>query len=282
VGLAVTPAPFRVGRIPFLVCAPYFHASLAGFPGVTFVDGPPRALNSLLADGVVDCAPSSSFEYARNASQYLLLPGLCTSGRGEVKSVLLFSREPWESLAGKPVELSPDSDTSNTLVRVISRFHFGVEPVFQEQGAAGSRDSVDAKIAIGDAALRESTQGLWPYRYDLAQVWQSWQGTPLPLGLWILRASTWEENPEIVKAYYRHLKNSLTEFFADPAKSLRTWEKAYGLPLPLNQALDFFSTADYQLTPGHERSLRIFFDLCTRANLLPQDAELRFAGMEGA
>ena len=87
-----SPEPLRIGRIPFLVCAPYFHASLQGLPGVTFTDGPPRVLNALLASGAIDAAPSSSFEYARNPGDYVLIPGLCTSGRGEVKSVLLFSR----------------------------------------------------------------------------------------------------------------------------------------------------------------------------------------------
>src|SRR5690606_4782013 len=111
---AADQAPtLHVGRIPFLVCAPSFHASLAGFPSTTFTDGPPRRLNALLASGTIDCAPSSSFEYARHASAYVLLPGLCTSGRGEVKSVLLFSRVPWENLDGGRVLLSPDSDTSN-------------------------------------------------------------------------------------------------------------------------------------------------------------------------
>jgi chorismate dehydratase len=282
VGGSLSAAPdLRVGRIPFLVCAPYFHASLEGFTGASFTDGPPRLLNRLLAAGSIDCAPSSSFEYARNAQEYLLLPGLCTSGRGEVKSVLLLSREPWEALGGKPVALSPDSDTSNALVRVLSRFHFEVEPAFLEPEAAPSAGAPEpvAKAAIGDAALRESASGRWPYRYDLAQVWQGWQGTPLPLGLWILRRQAWEAAPESVRTYQRHLTDSLLRFFASPEECLRAWEKAYGLPLPMEQALDFFSTADYVLTAGHEKSLRVFFALCARAGLLPPEVDLRYAGL---
>jgi chorismate dehydratase len=267
-------APLRVGRIPFLVCAPYFHATLDGLSGFEFIDGPPRALNKMLAAGRVDCAPSSSFEYARNARDYLLLPGLCTSGRGEVKSVLLFSRDPWEELAGKKVELSPDSDTSNALVRVMSRFRFQVEPEFQEAGAGGAPA---AKIAIGDAALRESASGAWPHRYDLAQVWQAWQGAPLPLGIWILREAAHGIDPARIQAYHAHLQRSLLEFFAAPEECLRRWEKAYGLPFSMEKALDFFSTADYVLTPGHERSLRVYFELCARAGLLPEAAPLRYA-----
>jgi chorismate dehydratase len=279
----------QVGRIPFLVCAPYFHASLGGLPGVSFTDGPPRALNGLLAAGVLDCAPSSSFEYARNAKDYLLIPGLCTSGRGEVKSVLLFSRESWENLGGKSVRLSPDSDTSNALVHVLSRFRFGVEPVFVTEhsmdgpdDAAGAATAMVAMVAIGDAALRAAAlatnSGQWAYCYDLARVWQEWQGTPLPFGLWIVREKAWSAVPDKLREYQQHLNRSLREFSAAPEACLRRWEKAFGLPFSVEQALDFFSTADYVLTPGHEKSLRVFFDLCVQAGLLAEAPPLRYTG----
>jgi chorismate dehydratase len=275
----------QVGRIPFLVCAPYFHASLRGFPGVAFTDGPPQALNKLLAVGLVDCAPSSSFEYARGnaglAAEYLLVPGLCTSGRGEVKSVLLFSREPWEALDGRTILLSPDSDTSNALVRVLCRFRFGVEPTFQ--AAVESVETLSgpsAKVAIGDAALREAASGQWPHRYDLARVWQEWRGTPLPLGVWILRADAARAKEQTVRNYVRHLRDSLRAFFDDPTAGLDAWQQAYGLPLSRAAALDFYSTADYALTAAHARALEDFFALCHEAGLLPSAPALRWWGGE--
>jgi len=264
----------RVGRIPFLVCAPYFHASLGGLPGVSFTDGPPRALNALLASGAIDAAPSSSFEYARNPDDYRLIPGLCTSGRGEVKSVLLLSRVPWEELGGKPVALSPDSDTSNALVRVLSRFRFGVEPGFRPD--AGADADVIARAAIGDAALREAATGKWPYRYDLARVWTEWRGTPLPFGVWILRADAARGKTDAVRGYVRHLRDALDAFFRDPPAGLAAWKGVYGLPLGEDAALDFFSTADYALTEGHERALADFFRLCAEAGLIAKAPDLRW------
>ena len=267
----------NVGRIPFLVCAPYFHAALAGFPGVAFTDGPPRELNKLLAAGAIDCAPSSSFEYARNADDYMLIPGLCTSGRGEVKSVLLFSRVPWEDLDGRVIVLSPDSDTSNALARVLSRFRFAVAPVFVEAAdprAAGAA----ARLAIGDAALREAATGAWPCRYDLAQVWHEWRGVPLPFGVWILRADAARAKPDQVRAYVAHLATSLRDFFAAPDACLDVWERAYGLPFSRSEALDFFSTADYVLTASHQEALRAFFGHCAELGLLAQVPPLRWFG----
>jgi chorismate dehydratase len=276
--MSATPENLRVGRIPFLVCAPYFHASLGGLPGIAFVDGPPRALNALLADGAIDAAPSSSFEYARNPGEYLLVSGLCTSGRGEVKSVLLFSRVPWEELGGKRIALSPDSDTSNALVRVLSRFRFGVDPDFramgvENEGGAGDGEVV-ARVAIGDAALREAATGDWPHRYDLARVWTEWRGTALPFGVWILRREAVRRAPQAVAAYARHLRESLEAFFAEPGAKLEAWGEVFGLPLSPAAALDFFSTADYVLTENHERALSDFFGLCAELGLIPEAPEL--------
>jgi len=273
-------SPLLIGRIPFLVCAPFFHASLEGFEGAGFTDGSPRKLNALLSAGAIDCAPSSSLEYARHADQYLLLPGLCTSGRGEVKSVLLFSQVPWEQLDGKSVLLSEQSDTSNALFQVLSLFRFRIRPL-PEQQSSGPGSVVHAQVAIGDEALRESHAGRWPYKYDLAEVWNLWQGSPLPFGLWILRAEAWKTKREGVKRFFQHLQSSLKTFSAAPEAALRAWSGHYPLPMPMQEALAFFPTTDYSLGQGQERSLRIFFGLCRDAGLLPPGIEipLNFAGL---
>lgn len=272
--------PLLIGRIPFLVCAPFFHASLDGFADSSFVDGSPRKLNALLSAGAVDCAPSSSLEYARHADQYLLLPGLCTSGRGEVKSVLLFSQVPWEQLDGKSVRLSEQSDTSNALFQVLSLFRFGIRPLPELQISVPGAE-VLAQVAIGDEALRESQAGKWPHKYDLAEVWNDWQGSPLPFGLWILRADAWKNKREGVKRFFQHLQSSLKSFAADPEGALRAWSRQYPLPMPVKEALAFFPTTDYSLGQGQERSLRIFFGLCREAELLlpGTGTPLHFAGV---
>ena len=126
--------PWTVGRVPFLVCAPFFHSSLAGAEGVRFVDGPPSALNRELRAGHIDCAPSSSIEYGLRHREYRLFPGISTSSRMEMKSVLLLSRYPWEELGGRSVALSPDSDTSNLLFRILCSRRYHVKPASMPPG----------------------------------------------------------------------------------------------------------------------------------------------------
>src|SRR5690606_10957258 len=128
----------------------------------------------------------------------------------------------------------------------------------------------------GDAALREAARGVWPHHYDLARVWQEWRGVPLPFGGWIVRDEAARVHSRTVRAYARHLREALRSFFAAPDARLDAWERAFGLPLSRADALDFFSTADYVLTPGHERALREYFGLCAEAGLLEQVPELRW------
>ena len=278
VDLVTDTGTLLVGRIPFLVCAPFFHQSLSGLPGVTFREGTPRVLNALLAEGLLDCAPSSSFEYALHSERYLLLPNLCTSGRGEVKSVLFLSQVPWEKLAGKRIVLSPDSDTSNALFQVLSRYHFVVEPTIVNGDANLGNDFV-GQIFIGDAALRESQTGRWSYRYDLAACWENWQHHPLPLGLWMIQAETWKRYRQEVTQYWNHLQDSIASFFHNPSQALSVWDKKYPLPFSMEEALAFYGTTDYHLSESHLKGLLAFYHLCFRAGLLPNIPKIQFASL---
>ena len=118
----------NVGRLPFLVCAPFFHSTLGGAEGIRFVDGVPSFHNGELQAGRVDCAPSSSFEYGLHHRDYRLFPGVSTSSTMEMKSVLFLSRVPWEGLDGAAVGLSADSATSNVLFRILCARRFSVAP----------------------------------------------------------------------------------------------------------------------------------------------------------
>jgi len=193
-----------------------------------------------------------------------------------VKSVLLLSQTPWEGLDGRDVTLSEDSDTSNALVQVLSRVRHGIAPAFLQPGTDASAPT--AMVAIGDRALREAASGRWPYRYDLARAWQDWTGDPLPLGVWILRAETAVSAPAAVVAWAARLRAALASFYNGPEAALDRWERAYGLPLPRADALDFFSTTDYALTPAHARALTAFFGHCADLGLIPRSAPLRWFG----
>ena len=117
----------RVGRIPFLVCAPFFHDFLLdrNDDDVDFVDGPPSEHGAGLKNGSIHLSPASSIVFAQKPGAFVLSPSLCTSCSFEVRSVKLFSKFPIEDLSGRQVRLSSQSQTSIALLRILLEQRYG-------------------------------------------------------------------------------------------------------------------------------------------------------------
>ena len=121
----------RVGRIPFLVCAPFFFNSVGReneFPEVAFIDGPPSVHCAGLKDGSIHLSPASSITFAQKPGAFVLSPVLCTSCSFEVRSVKLFSRYPLQELSGKRIRMTSQSKTSVTLLRILFENAMGLSP----------------------------------------------------------------------------------------------------------------------------------------------------------
>lgn len=267
----------RIGRIPFLVCAPFFHRFLdQNEPGFEFVDDPPRMQNRALRAGKIHLSPSSSLEYAQNSGQYLVAPDICTSSTLEIRSVKLFSHKPWEYLGGEPVHLSGQSDTSVALVRVLSALRYGVDPVFDDTGAFDASRHV-ARALIGDEALREDVYGNWPFRYDLATVWQAWKGLPFVFGMWIIHQNaTSPELQPLLNRFLSEMALSVEEFRKDRATVLKKWWERYPAAIPWETALSYHDAVDYRFTPDRQQSLALFYQDCVTIGILAEAPELRF------
>ncbi len=291
---SIPAAKLIIGRLPFLVCAPFFHSTLAGAPGIDFRDGVPSFLNDELQAGRIDAAPSSSFEYGLHYRDYVLIPGVSTSSRMEMKSVLFLSQAPWETLSGKQVGLSPDSATSNALFRILcsERYHVRPELLSGTAGAKpgemshgnpavlplGSRGAPPVgQVFIGDKALGEALSGRWAHKYDLADEWARWQGLPFSFGLWIVRRDAVRGKGDLVRRFHSILMESLAAFRAQPEQALQAWTRVYPSPLPHDLMLRFYETADYNFTAEHAESLRRFYALACSAGLLPEQPVLDYA-----
>ncbi|HKP96166.1 MAG TPA: menaquinone biosynthesis protein [Fibrobacteria bacterium] len=273
------PGPLIVGRLPFLVCAPFFHSTLRGAEGIRFVDGVPSFLNGALQARRADCAPSSSFEYGLHFRDYRLFPGISTSSTMEMKSVLFLSQVPWEDLDGVPVALSSDSATSNVLFRILCGRRFAVKPRLLPAAEEAAPGEAVGRVFIGDRALQESLSGKWKHRYDLADVWARWQDLPFSFGLWMVRREALAEKPALVSRFHALLLESLAAFRADAGKALDAWTAVYPSPLPRSLMLGFYETADYGFTERHARSLERFYRLAGEEGFLDAVPSLDFAAI---
>ncbi len=185
----------RVGRIPYVNCAPVYGAIDRGLVRVQaeLVVGVPTALNAQMAAGRLDVSVISAVEYARDAERYLLLPDLAISCDGPVQSVLLFATREAEALGGARVVVSRSSMTSVALLRLLFREVWRTTPQF-EPGDSETEDltslTAPGHLVIGDAALTLSSlmrRGLTPFThvYDLGAMWRAWTGLPFVFAVWV-------------------------------------------------------------------------------------------------
>ncbi|MCF0216640.1 MAG: menaquinone biosynthesis protein [Fibrobacteraceae bacterium] len=283
----------RVGRIPFLVCAPFFFDFLGRegcFPDVDFVDGPPSDHCKGLKNGSIHLSPASSITFAQKPGAFVLSPELCTSCSFEVRSVKLFSKFPVEKLGGRKVLMSFQSQTSVALVRILLECRFGIRPDYKEvlPGVASrilndftlygnSFEEVDACVLIGDHALEENQRHRFEFSYDLGSLWQEWQGLPFVFGAWIIakEALVPELRPTLVE-YMENTRRSIEKFRLNPSAALDRWLAKYPVCLPRSVVEDYYGVLDYHFTEDRKQSLSLFFEYAKKLGLVEISPKIEF------
>ena len=268
----------RVGRIPFLVCAPFFHAFLGRereFGDVEFVDAPPSVQSAGLMDGSIHLSPASSITFALKPGAFVLSPEFCTSCSFEVRSVKLFSRFPVESLAGRRVRITSQSRTSVALLKILFELRYGIRPEYV--GGLSAEGSDDACLLIGDLALEENERGRFEYSYDLGALWQEWQGLPFVFGAWLVSKEALQ--PPLrgpLDSYLAETERSINAFRADVSGSLDRWLSRFPVSLPRAVLEDYYKALDYRFTDERKKSLSLFLELACRMGLVESAPPLEF------
>lgn len=268
----------RIGHIAYANCVPFFHyLRQCGFSG-EIRSGVPAELNSLLAAGEIDLAPSSSFEYGRNAGEYLLLPGHSISSCGPVQSVLLFSSLPLDALGSAPIDLTSESATSINLLKVLLGEFLGQDPHCCRP-AAQPAEEIAARggsvLMIGDRALRTAQllRGQTPI-YDLGELWWRFTGLPFVFALWIVRAASAKKQAPALRLLQQQLAQARQQAFADlPLVASQTPE---GQWMGETALVDYWRCMSYDLTPQHQAGLQLYFAFCVKHGLLKEEPLLRF------
>lgn len=296
-GLTARRAPprrsVRVGRIPYINCYPVYGAidrGIVPLPG-TVVDGIPSALNRRMSAGELDVSVVSAVEYAREASRYLLLPNLAITSDGPVRSVLLFSKRPAESLDGARVLLSRSSMTSVALLRLLFEHVWKASPVF----AAGDAERSDvarfaaepheARLVIGDAALilgaRRTGAAVhaphdgpgaprYEYVYDLGEEWKRWTGLPFVFAVWVAqRTAPVRAALEVHARLIESRDWGLAHLDQLAAQASQTTGVSYEV------CAEYFAGLDYRLSYAHLAGLTDFFRRLAAAGEVP-DGSLAF------
>ncbi len=271
-------AEFRVGYIPYLNCIPFFHhLKAAGFKG-RFVSGVPAELNLMLQHGELSVSPSSSFEYARNWRDYLLLPDHSISSVEQVKSVLLFSPVAIDELSGQKIALTGESATSINLLRIIFREFYGlddVEDAVPDQPIETLIAQHQPALLIGDRALiaaNNLAEGM--QIFDLGEIWYRQTGLPFVFALWMVSRSAVDTFTSELAALGGQLQRSRQSLMEDPVPVATTL--ARDISLSPDEIVRYWNTIDYRFEKEHQRGVQLFFSLCEKHHLLPESPELNF------
>ena len=275
---------YTIGLIDYLNTMP-FHYDLAERlqdVDVQFERGVPSQMNRALATGEIDLAPISAIEAARNAADWVVLPGLSIASLGAVKTVLLFS---WAAdisdLDGQSIALTDHSATSVALLKVLCQERYHISPTFTvtQQHLPSMLAEHQGALVIGDDALVEATlhralsqplhspslrsgegAGGWglPYIYDLGDEWLKMTGLPFTFSVWAARKERAPLLAEagIFDALYASTEIGLTEAARE---NLAT---AYGarLGLPAGVCRRYLRDLRYHLTDDDLAGLKLFLE----------------------
>ncbi|NBS79947.1 hypothetical protein EBS57_09160 [bacterium] len=159
-------------------CVPYDHAKpfAGGWGAGQVVWDHPKELVSRLKAGEVDVALVPVWEVL-TGGPYRVVDGLAVGSRGEVRSVAVFHDKPLAECGG--ISLTPHSMSSVQLWRVLSRGAMNLRLEEREDG--------EARLRIGDEALREWTERRGRGVTDLGKAWWDWTGKPFVFAVWAVR-----------------------------------------------------------------------------------------------
>ena len=272
-------ATVRIGMVNFINTAALYEVwkETVHRPDWRVMEAAPAELNRLLEAGALDLGFVSSHEYAEHPGEYRLLADLSISATGAVGSVFLFSALPPEGLNGEVVCLSPQSKTSNGLIKIILEEFYGVRPHYLQATDLNNLTGCRAVLAIGDQALRLQQGGHYPYCLDLGEVWQRHTGLPFVFAVWAVREAFCRQQGETLKAIHQELQRCVRQ---GRERLLEISQRvAARIPMAPEACHAYLQGIELDLSPAKIKGLSLFCEyLIRRGEAEPEALPLKIIG----
>jgi len=270
----------RIGRIDYANCTPLFMQVEERLPAelTEIVHGVPAALNARLASGNIDLCISSSIEFSRHANDYAILPGHCIGSDGPVRSVLLFTTRPVETLAGEQLLVTAESATSVILLQILLAKRWGLSGCSVAASSLPWQEALQQSpglLLIGDRALQAAGERGAFYCYDLGQEWKSLTGMPFVYALWLINRESVRGKETALRQFCSLLDQARERIVPDAELLARQAPESSWLGVqPLVDYWCHFIT--YQLDADHLEGLGRFYLLAAELGLIPAIPRLEF------
>jgi chorismate dehydratase len=212
-------------------------------------------------------APIPAADYAKHADELVLIPDIGICSKGEVGSVLLFSKKKIEEMDS--IALPSDSATSVALLKHLLEIK-GLSPTFTNMGPDFDLmlDSCDGALLIGDRALESAKNNPSMVQLDLGQAWLEKSGKPMVFGVFAARKDTAQE---MIIAAHNALESKLTLFenSEEQRKAVINWSISRS-QLSYERLDKYFGEVFNRLDDDHLKGLNQFLiEACN----LPQGAQ---------
>jgi chorismate dehydratase len=246
-------AHVRITAVSYLNTIPFLygikHSAVAEAIDITI--DTPAVCAQQLASGQTDLSlvPVAAIP---EMSYYQHVGYFCIGAVGKVRSVALLANTCLQNI--KTVYLDTESRTSVMLARVLARNYWKITPDFKPFHGKKINNN-EGCVLIGDKALRN--EGLYTYRYDLAEAWIQYTGTPFVFATWTankpLSALFIEQFNEALDYGIRHIPQALADY----------WKNASGsLPCPYDTALEYLTAnIHYPFDEAKKNGLTTFWNL---------------------
>ncbi len=266
----------RVGLPCYLNTLPLLHYFKAS-KKIKLYFFSPKKVNEALSARELDAGLASSLFYAKNFKDFLILPDLSISAVGKVKSVILYHQRPLSELDRALIGISPETETSFGLLRIILEDFYEVSPRYQILEAPLSlkmpeEKALEGYLAIGDEALILQKKGYFPYFSDLAEIWLEKTQLPFIFALFILRKEVAEEKKPLIKSLLRSLYISR----AKGLSSLPSLVESSRFELERDFILNYLQHLEYDFSGLKQRAFLYFCEFLAKKEIIPSIPELNF------
>ncbi len=271
----------RVGCVEYLNTLPFAHGLEAEEgPALSIRKAAPAELNKLLSGDELDLGIVSSFEYARNAKDYLILPEFCIGSNDFSDSVLLISKVPIQNLSGRKIILAGESLSSQVLLKILLKeLNQDVQYKMMKQDPRMMLERGDAFLLIGDEALFYETPPSY-YQYDLGHLWAEMTGLPFCFALWVVRRSFAENHAASLDRFLEILSLRFENNIQNLWSLIKDWGFAEMGPdeklLLYDKCFHYLNNLEYRLTKNIQAGLQRYFEMAVKIGELGEMPKLEY------
>lgn len=255
----------KLGVVPYLNAWPLYK-TLEARDDIRIVAHVPSQLSRVLVRGEVDVALLPVVEHFRGVGE-TIISNSCIGCTRDVRSVLLFSRVPFEAIQSVALDMS--SRTSVALTKVVLADSFGLSPFFYDAlpDLEMMLRECESALLIGDPALiavqnlsRDENHQLRVL--DLGAAWFELTQLPFVFAAWVTRKRL-KDVDEIAPL--------LDAARADGTSQIErlTQQAAQASPLSQDVIESYFRDAiQYEMTAAHRQGLEEFRRRCAIHGLI--------------